>query len=516
MSSKPAVLLLQAASLAICSYIAYVVYRFRARDAAYRRQRRLRNCRFPAKLPTLDPLFGLDFFYSSYVSLKEHRALSLIPDMYKIISSNTGQLRLFNRTIISTCEPENLKSVLSLDFKSWALPAERSKMLGPILGEGIFTSNGEVWKHSREMLRPNFVRTQVGDTELFERHVQDLFQKIPRDRSMIDLQKPFLGLTLDISTEFLFGMSTNCLKPSFRDEKVAGFVESFDYVLANSAGQESKWGILGLFLPNFTAKKNIRVIHGTFSPSLLSQQKLTTTHHSFCRRPDPNRNLQLQPLPARKYIFLHALLAQTPPPTPLRLRSELLNILLAGRDTTASVLSNLWFEISKRPDIFAALQREILPLRNAHPTFEQLKSLKYLQAVISESQRLYPIVPENSRVAIADTQLPVGGGRDGKSPVFAPKGRLVHWSIYAMHRRKDLFGEDAEEFKPERWLDGADGSKGLRTGWEYLPFSGMYSSEVLLPRMCRMFIARHGKGRSSEIFCGPEYTFKHRPLTIFA
>jgi len=155
-------------------------------------------------------------------------------------------------------------------------------------------------------------------------------------------------------------------------------------------------------------------------------------------------------------------------------------------------------------------------LHNTHPTFEQLKSLKYLQAVISESQRLYPIVPENSRVAIADTQLPVGGGRDGKSPAFVQKGRLVHWSIYAMHRRKDLFGEDAEEFKPERWLDGADGSKGLRTGWEYLPFSGMYSSEVLLPRMCRMFIARHGKGRSSEIFCGPECTFKHRPLTRFA
>lgn len=40
-----------------------------------------------------------------------------------------------------------------------------------------------------------------------------------------------------------------------------------------------------------------------------------------------------------------------------------------------------------------------------------------------------------------------------------------------MHRRKDLYGEDAEEFKPERWLD-EDGKKGLRVGWEYLPFNG--------------------------------------------
>jgi hypothetical protein len=42
-----------------------------------------------------------------------------------------------------------------------------------------------------------------------------------------------------------------------------------------------------------------------------------------------------------------------------------------------------------------------------------------------------------------------------------------------MHRRKDYYGEDAEEFKPERWLDNAEtGQKGLRPGWEYLPFNG--------------------------------------------
>ncbi len=45
-----------------------------------------------------------------------------------------------------------------------------------------------------------------------------------------------------------------------------------------------------------------------------------------------------------------------------------------------------------------------------------------------------------------------------------------------MHRRKDFYGEDAEEFRPERWIDGEEG-KGLRVGWEYLPFNGG-------PRIC--------------------------------
>lgn len=84
--------------------------------------------------------------------------------------------------------------------------------------------------------------------------------------------------------------------------------------------------------------------------------------------------------------------------------------------------------------------------------------------------RLYPVVPMNNRVAIRDTYIPVGGGPDGKSPVFVPKGRSISYSVYAMHRREDIYGPDAAEFKPERW-------EKLRPAWDYLPFNGG-------PRIC--------------------------------
>jgi len=64
---------------------------------------------------------------------------------------------------------------------------------------------------------------------------------------------------------------------------------------------------------------------------------------------------------------------------------------------------------------------------------------------------LYPVVPGNGRTALVDTTLPVGGGPDGKSPIFIKAGQQVNYQVYVMHRRKDLFGEDASEFKPERW-----------------------------------------------------------------
>lgn len=79
-------------------------------------------------------------------------------------------------------------------------------------------------------------------------------------------------------------------------------------------------------------------------------------------------------------------------------------------------------------------------------------------------------MPGNSRSAIRDTVLPRGGGPDGQSPVFVPKGTSVIYSAFSMHRRTDIYGPDALEFKPERW-------ETIRPGWGYLPFNGG-------PRIC--------------------------------
>lgn len=75
------------------------------------------------------------------------------------------------------------------------------------------------------------------------------------------------------------------------------------------------------------------------------------------------------------------------------------------------------------------------------------------------------------------------------------------WSVYTMHRRKDYYGEDAEEFRPERWIDDPlTGKKGLRPGWEYLPFNGgariclgqqfaLTEASYTTVRMCQAFKA---------------------------
>lgn len=88
-------------------------------------------------------------------------------------------------------------------------------------------------------------------------------------------------------------------------------------------------------------------------------------------------------------------------------------------------------------------------MRVSHSVFTPL----YLWLLTFEALRLHPIVPLNGRVANTDTTLPLGGGKDGKSPILVPKGQVVGYQVYVMQRRHDLYGEDADEFKPERWND---------------------------------------------------------------
>ena len=161
------------------------------------------------------------------------------------------------------------------------------------------------------------------------------------------------------------------------------------------------------------------------------------------------------------------------------MRDQLLNIMIAGRDTTAGLMSFIFFELAKRPDVWAKLKAEIYErfgygdnVRFDEITFETLKKCTYFKNVVNETLRLYPSVPVNYRQANINTTLPRGGGPDGDKPVLIEKGNAVGYIVSATHRNEKYYGKDAAEFKPERWDD-----KNLKPGWAYLPFNGG-------PRIC--------------------------------
>ena len=95
------------------------------------------------------------------------------------------------------------------------------------------------------------------------------------------------------------------------------------------------------------------------------------------------------------YTFLHALAGFTRDHQ--MLRDQLVAVLLAGRDTTASTLSWTFYELARHPEAFQKLRKEIIDTigKDTPPTYENLKNMKYLQWVMNETLRIYPVVPFN-------------------------------------------------------------------------------------------------------------------------
>ncbi|KAG5965151.1 hypothetical protein E4U57_004396 [Claviceps arundinis] len=441
--------------------IVALVFLFK-RVEAYSRQRRFAKqygCKPIANSATKEPILGLDLTRKQLRAAKAHKTLEEATARFKKYG-NTFRSRQFLQSTIMTIEPDNIKTILALKFDDYGI-GHRIKDFGPLLGLGIFDADGQHWHSSRALIRPNFTRDQVADLAAFERLIPDLFSLIPRDgKTTVDLQDIFFCYTIDSATEFLFGQSVGSLK-KIPDAEIS-FAEAFNCA-QDAVRMRVLLGPLYIFGRDPKTAKCETICRDIAQQ--FAEGAIEAVEHQRENQTDDETHEK-----PTKYVFAHELARRTSDKR--RIRDELMNVLLAGRDTTASLLSNLFFMLAKNPVVWAKLQAEVATLEGRLPTFEELRKLKYLRCCLNESLRIHPVVPMNSRKAVKDTFLPVGGGPDGKSPVFVPKGTRTVYSTYAMHRRTDLYGPDADEFCPERWETGK-----LLPRWEYLPFNGG-------PRVC--------------------------------
>jgi cytochrome P450 len=200
---------------------------------------------------------------------------------------------------------------------------QRRAITLPMFGDGIFTQEGIAWKHSREILRPQFVYKQYENLDIFKQAAEDLLEEISdvatSREGIVDLQPLFFRLTLDTTTSFLFGESIRCLKQP-EDAGEQTFASAFnlaqEYVARRFRVADFYWLIGG-----YKFRQACKKIH-QFADNII------------------DRNLskaEQQNSDDRKYVFLQSLAQCTP--DRVALRGQIVNILAAGRDTTACLLA---------------------------------------------------------------------------------------------------------------------------------------------------------------------------------
>ncbi|KDQ55429.1 hypothetical protein JAAARDRAFT_37440 [Jaapia argillacea MUCL 33604] len=366
---------------------------------------------------------------------------------------------LFENRIFTT-EPEHIKAILATDFSNFEKGPVFRFQMESVLGMGVFNADVDMWRFHRSMTRPFFSKERISHFDNFDRHAEDAIQQMKarfRSGHAIDFQDLISRFTLDSATEFLFGHDVQSLSAGLpypqgssttpigqaEEHPADRFARSFSEAQTAMA-KRSRYGLAWPLLEFWvdTAKSHLGPINAFVEPILKDAVEKKRRDGELGLKPV---NGQLED------TLLDHLVNYTQDQRILK--DEILNMLVAGRDTTAGTLTFVIYLLSQHPRVLFRLRQEILAVVGSHtrPTHENLREMKYLRAVINETLRLFPIVPFNVRTSIGATTWP-SKRADGK-PYYIPARTRCPYSVFLMHRRTDLWGPDALEFDPDRFID---------------------------------------------------------------
>lgn len=393
--------------------------------------KRRRDVKQPPSYPLLGGMMTIvnDVERFHHVILSQHEALGLT-------FSDTFPLE---PRVYMTADPKNLDHCLHKNFENYIKGPFMCKRLSILLGEGIFSTDGPNWRYQRKTAAHLFNVKNFRDFMMvvFLEDTEKLCGILERSAleggGTIDLREMFYRFTMDTFGRIGFGVDFNSM------EAPVPFAQAFDEVQANISKRFT--------VPCYQLVESYnKWVHGydpfTDNVALIHDQVQEIIEQ---RRADP-RNLK-----GRADLLSLFSTTKNPNgqmPSDKEMKDVVLNFLLAGRDTTAGTLSWAFYLLSKYPNVQEKLFEEVQDItfsasRNKE-IFEKVKTLKYAQAIWQEVLRLYPAVPMNSKVAVNDDVLPDG------TQVYA--GEVVGWNSWAMGRLTALWGEDAKEFRPERWF----------------------------------------------------------------
>nr|DAD18630.1 TPA_asm: hypothetical protein HUJ06_020093 [Nelumbo nucifera] len=360
-----------------------------------------------------------------------------------------GTYRLLSpfRNEVYTADPVNVEYMLKTNFANFGKGLHNYEILSDLLGDGIFTVDGEKWRHQRKVSSYEFSAKVLRDysSVVFRRNAVRLAKMLSdsaASNQIFDIQDLFMKSTLDSIFKVGFGVELDSMGGSSEGTK---FAQAFD-----DSSALTLWRYVDIFwkIKKFlnigkeaTLKKNIKVIDNFMYKLIRSkiEQKQNSDNDTSLKKDDIlSRFLELNET------------------DPQYLRDIILNFLVAGRDTTATTLSWFLYMLCKHPRVQEKVAQEVMEATRAkdassydeiaaHLNDEALDKMQYLHAALSETLRLYPAVAVDAKICFSDDTLP-----DGYS---VNKGDMVVYQPYAMGRMKFIWGEDAEVFRPERWLN---------------------------------------------------------------
>ncbi|KAJ0594999.1 putative abieta-7,13-dien-18-ol hydroxylase [Helianthus annuus] len=355
------------------------------------------------------------------------------------------------RNEVYTSDPANVEYILKTNFENYGKGAYLYNTNKELLGDGIFAVDGDKWREQRKVSSSQFSMKVLRDfsTIIFKKYaikLGNILSEAASSKQKMDINELIMKATMD--SVFKVGFGIDLENMSGTSEEGIAFSSAFDNANESIMRRhvDSTWKI----------KKFLNV--GSESELKRSIKLIDDFVYKLIQMKSKQMHDSTDDISLKKEDILSKFM-QTNDRDPKYLRDIVLNFLLAGKDTIAITMTWFIYMLCKHPDVQDKVAKEIKEATNVNEqdditnvadfascvTEDALQKLNYLHAALTETMRLYPAVPMDPKICYSDDVLP-----DGYN---VKKGDMVTYMPYAMGRMKYLWGEDANEFKPERWLD---------------------------------------------------------------
>lgn len=344
-----------------------------------------------------------------------------------------------NPPVVFVSNPQALQQILTSDTKEFAAPSDWNTVFEPMLGKNsVITVSGEVHRRQRQLLMPPFHGDRM---RTYGQVINDVTQEVI---SQWQIDQPFCvrsamqKITMRVIMQAVFGLYAG---PR---------AEELEEILATMLNESSPLRVVELYFPALRLDFGPRSSWGRFLRRKQRVHQLLNEEIQERREnPDSSRTDILSLLMAARDEAGEAM-------TDEELRDELMTLLTAGHETTATALTWALYWIHKSPSVQQKLLQELDSL-GENPDPSSVFKSPYLSAVCSEALRIYPVgMLTFPRVV----KTPVSLCGHNLEP-----GTVVLGSIYLTHQREDLYPQH-QQFKPERFLERQF------SPYEFLPFGG--------------------------------------------
>ncbi|KAF7792239.1 hypothetical protein EIP86_003275 [Pleurotus ostreatoroseus] len=373
---------------------------------------------------------------------------------------------LFGRRRLLTLDTRALNHILthSVEFQK---PEQGRYHLAKTVGPGVLVAEGEQHRLQRRVLNPAFGPAQIRElTYIFLEKSIELRNVIASQVAnnggtlRLDVLSWLSKTTLDIIGLAGFNYDFNSLDP---DGQVNELNEAFGTVFS-SANDSRLFAVLQAVIPPLRLLRTKRAKRAAQSQAvmrriglqLIAEKKAailgekTSEKQGVERKDVQGRDLlsllikanMAVDIPENQRLSDEEVLAQVP------------TFIVAGHETTSTATTWCLFALSKAPEAQRKLREELLSVPTDAPSMDELMALPYLDMVVKETLRVHSPVPATSRVSTKYDQIPLSKpftDRNGEVHDSIPYSDLILVPILILNRSKALWGEDALEFKPERW-----------------------------------------------------------------